>query len=331
MPHSSTRVPETIGEINDYINRTATHLVALFNPPITAGIAKSSTKTLFTGDYRNAMQITIENTGADVLNFCTHFAENTACDPVMSIEVSPGTPQTRSIQELGGEQKRNLNCTNPSAAVDGSCKVTFPLNWKRLGFLEDDLNGWLTFRQRWNEKHTLASNPATANKTNRAERRLVRKEFGIFSEPLLTLMEGNSTLTQTDRNVFNIPAPDRQPTRRGKINNAPDAALSPLEGGEILQRLRHDTDRTRASIHPLADGWKRFWKIVGKGDKVPKNHTECDRIDVGSKALSIFRPGTEHDGKKIYAFYQWVNLTNSANDGPVSPVTLVTISAGTPE
>lgn len=133
-------------------------------------------------------------------------------------------------------------------------------------------------------------------------------------------------LTNDDRAELKIPKRDTKPTARGPITTAPDVALAPLEGAKIKQRLRYDTDKTRASMHPLADGWERAVKI---GGAPPANPSECPIRETGSGALSTIDVGMDNDRKSYYAFFRWVNISNKENNSGWSPMKVVTVSGGT--
>lgn len=133
-------------------------------------------------------------------------------------------------------------------------------------------------------------------------------------------------LTNDDRNQLRIFARDLKPTERGPISTAPDVALTPQEGAKIKQRLRFDTDKNRASMHPLADGWERAVKIGGGPPATP---SQCPIRETGTKALTTFDAGMDNDGERYYAFYRWANFSNKENNSGWSPMKVVTISGGT--
>ena len=177
----------------------------------------------------------------------------------------------------------------------------------------------------WIEVYPLTTNRATSTGALRDRRNVLLKEI----KDLLKVIYGDvpvSVLTEVDRNTLRIFKRDTTPTARGPIPTAPDVAFTPLEGGQIRQRLRVDTDATRASVHPLADGWERVAKI---GGTPPANVSECPLKHNGTDALSTFDAGQENDGKRLYAFIRWINLGNSANNSAWSSMEIVTISAGT--
>jgi hypothetical protein len=135
-----------------------------------------------------------------------------------------------------------------------------------------------------------------------------------------------SKLTEDDRQALRTFKRDTKATARGPISTAPDVSLTPLEGAKIRQRLRFDTDKNRASTHPLADGWERAVKI---GGTAPANPDQCPIRETGTKALSTISAGMANDGKRYYAFYRWANFTNKANNSGWSPMKVVTVSGGT--
>ncbi len=177
----------------------------------------------------------------------------------------------------------------------------------------------------WTQLWALTINKATATEPVRRQRNKLRK---VITAKLREIYQDipESALTEVDRSTLRIFKRDTKPSSRGKITTAPDVSFTPLEGGDIRQRLRVDEDATRASRHPLADGWERVSKI---GGTPPADATECPVKDSGTEALSTFSAGQENDGKRIYAFVRWINLSNAANNSPWSPMEMVTVSAGT--
>ncbi len=133
-------------------------------------------------------------------------------------------------------------------------------------------------------------------------------------------------LTNDDRAELKIPKRDTKATARGPITTAPDVALTPLEGAKIRQRLRFDTDKNRASMHPLADGWERAVKI---GGGPPANPSESPIRETGTGALNTIDAGMDNDRKSYYAFFRWINISNPENNSGWSPMKVVTISGGT--
>ena len=181
-------------------------------------------------------------------------------------------------------------------------------------------NGWL-------QVFPLTQNEATVTNPLRNQRNALRIDITTLLREIYQDIP-ESALNEVDRSTLKIAKRDTKPTARGPITTAPDVAFTPLEGGNIRQRLRVDEDANRASRHPLADGWERVSKI---GGTPPADATECPVTNTGTEALSTFNAGQENDGKRLYSFLRWINLNNPTNNSPWSPMEVVTISAGTVE
>lgn len=197
-----------------------------------------------------------------------------------------------------------------------------------LGLSGPEMTAWSAFLTDWSTTYALWGNLNTRTKTVIDHKNEIKADFRDFTEPLLTRMEGSPNIIDDDRNVLNIAKPDRTPTPRGKIDTAPDTAITPMEGGMLRIRNRIDTHAKRASMHPLADGLEMAYKI---GGAPPANETACPNKFISKKALFDFEGDTVNDRKTIYVYTRWVNLSNQTNNGPWSPLVMATISAGTPD
>ena len=210
--------------------------------------------------------------------------------------------------------------------LDATDPITGIPNYVRLGLTVGQRNGWAGRKNTWNNKYALWADLNTRTLPVTAEKNNAKQDFIDFVQPLLNFIAGRTELLEADFAAFNIKKRDTRPTPRGPITTVPDVALSPLEGAKIRQRLRFDTDRDRASMHPLADGWERAVKI---GGSPPANPNQCPIRETGTGALSTVNAGMENDRKSYYAFYRWVNITNPVNNSGWSPMEVVTISGGT--
>ena len=155
----------------------------------------------------------------------------------------------------------------------------------------------------------------------------MKADFIEFATPLLVRMGTSANIIEADRSALEIPV--RKPsTERGPITTAPNTSMSPKEGGQIKIENRVDDDSTRPSMHPLADALEMKYKI---GAPPPANAAACPNTFMSSKATFTFDGGQENDGKKLYVYTRWVNISNPANSGPWSSLEIATISAGTPD
>jgi hypothetical protein len=53
---------------------------------------------------------------------------------------------------------------------------------------------------------------------------------------------------------------------------------------------------------------------------VPATAKDCTQSVISKKAIFIVQLGQESSGKRIYAFFRWVNASKPANSGPWSTV-----------
>lgn len=329
MPQGKTRVPQDDSGFDNYIRTSATHLGNVSpgtETVIESGIPEATTQNVAEGPFSNSIEVKLENTGpASTLTFCRAANPTDGCAPP-NIPVGPGASIIIALGDIPGTGNF-LNVTNQFGLGAGSYRVTLPTaNFVRLGISGADYATWRDFNKEWIGVYAIYVNESLRTKTITIEKNKIKKKFTAFTEALLTRMSGSPNITSTDRIALHLLERDRQPTLRGEISTAPDVALTPLEGGKIRQRLRVDTDSSKASIHPLADGWKRYMKI---GAPAPANNLACPLIDIGSKALTTFNGGVENDGKKMYCFFQWINISHPEKNSPISPMAVVTISAGT--
>jgi len=122
---------------NNHRRKALEHYITLgLSRTITVNLPANSTQNILTGDFTDLMPVILEVTSVpgggpppqppSSLYFQMTTGPDTPVDLATAIEVVPGTTQTRTILELGGDDKRFLNVTNPSPTVPGTCKVTLP-------------------------------------------------------------------------------------------------------------------------------------------------------------------------------------------------------------
>ncbi len=197
------------------------------------------------------------------------------------------------------------------------------VNSTRLGEL-NDLYDEPAAGTGWLQIYPLTMDDTTVTPSLRDTRKdLIVAVNDKLREIYLNLPEAD--LTQTDRNKLRIFK--RKPRSiRTRINEAPDVALTTMEGGNIRQRLRFDTDENRASRHPDADGWIRVSKTVGAPPSSPE---DCPVKEEGTRVLSTIEAGSVNDRQPYYCFVRWAIFGQSAKNGPWSGMEVVSISAGT--
>ncbi len=198
----------------------------------------------------------------------------------------------------------------------------------RLGLSAGQLAQWLAYRDEWTQVYTKLINGATRTKVHTTTKDNVRKAFIAFATPLLTAMGVHAALTIDDRNTFNLPERDRIMTKRSKIDDHANAHLIPMQGGGIKVRTRVTGDGGRASRHPLADHLEmRYLLVVPTGvdasgmllwPEPPIAASACPHSTICTRAIFTLELGEGHSGKRIYAFFRWVNARNLKLSGPWS-------------
>ncbi|MCF8275281.1 MAG: hypothetical protein K9J17_00995 [Flavobacteriales bacterium] len=218
-----------------------------------------------------------------------------------------------------------------------------PTNGERLGLTVGELTEWSSRRDAWVLIYAKHKDASKRTKTITAEKDLQKKAFIQFANPLLTRMSVSPALTSDDRGALHLSERDA-PTERTKIETTPLAKIIPMEGGDVKIRVRTTEDGNRASKHPDADHVEMRYALVSVGQdtgsfpipdptiprppsdtaagaqKVPTTAAECPYSKISKKAIFIASLGQEHSGKRIYAFFRWVNASKEENSSSWSTV-----------
>jgi hypothetical protein len=126
----------------------------------------------------------------------------------------------------------------------------------------------------------------------------------------------NSKISKADKVILVGKERDTEPSPRPKITDIPIVGFKPLGGGSIEVTCMRETDQTRPSIQPDADGIECRYTFVPKREMPPKSWEDCSRIQTSKKARFIISCGVENAGHSFYGFFRWVNLTTPDNSGP---------------
>jgi len=318
---SGTRIPEKDSEFFTYLYETRNYLVNPYRPAILQGVPANTTVNLLSEDALPAnMLVSLANTGAvgtaPDLHFCLAFNDDIACIVGSSATVIAGATSTVLVSTLGIDDMNHLNVTNAHATNDSLCQVSFQPNWQRLGLLDSQKNAWVSKADLLINKYTLTQSELTRTPALVNQRNALKAEFFEFAEPILKQIEGSLNLTLDDRDVFNIPMPDRTRTPRGPIGDSKPLVGLTLQGtGNVRFRCRVDEDSTRASRHPLSDGVEIKYALLNVGDPPPVSVDACPNNFFSSKALFVLALGAGATGKKLYGFARWINSSNPANNG----------------
>lgn len=319
MPNTRYRIPRKDADFLLFLQRTVNHLKEPFLEEATATVAALTTVNLGTADFTEQLEVTIENTGpvaAPDLYFCIVSEDDEACDTDTAIVVAQGETVAVIVKQLGSATLHELNVTNIHPTDSSSCKVTFPLNWKRLGLLQEHFDTWKNFQDNWIAKYLLTQNPATRTTTITAEKNSLKDDFIAFAEAPMNIIAASYNLTQTDRDIFNIPERDRTPTPRAAITEAPFTDLKGGDGCMVSFTHRVSGDASRSSIHPDADGVETKWVLLDSGAPAPGAPAECPNTEFSSKAIHSLDFGIENAGKRLHSFSRWRNNSEAQKSSP---------------
>lgn len=191
-----------------------------------------------------------------------------------------------------------------------------PATWQRLGLTTDENTKWIDFHDRWEQQYLLYSNKNARTTTITKDKNKLKKDFIAFATPVLLKIAAHPALNTGDRLNFRLLERDRILTKRGRIEDVPMALMQPTGGGTLNIRVRRETDKDRASRHPLADGIEMKYIITDVNAVAPHSADDCVMNYISKKAIFSFKTKPGNAGKRIYAFFRWVNLSNYENSGP---------------
>jgi hypothetical protein len=201
-----------------------------------------------------------------------------------------------------------------------------PTTAERLGLSADQLAQWLNYRDEWAEVYAKFTNDSTRTQAHTMRKDTLRRAFIVFASPLLTAMLVHPALNANDRLTFNLPERDRTMTKRGKIVDMAYGLLTPLLGGLVQVRVRMMDDGGRASRHPLCDHLEMRYHLAAPTGvdasgmllwpDPPLTVDECPHSTISTRAIFTLELGQGHSGKRIHAFFRWVNARNLKMSGP---------------
>lgn len=211
------------------------------------------------------------------------------------------------------------------------------MNDVRLGLTPAQSSQWQTRRTNWNLIYAKYEDPLQRTKAVTAEKNAQKKAFTAFAIPILTAISVSPALTQDDRVAFNLPERDA-PSERVKIQTAPYGQLLAQDGGSMKVRVRTTSDGNRASMHPDSDHVEMRYALVAvavaqpdpmqppsptnpaTGVAGPATAAECPLSAISTKAQFLVDLGQESSGKRLFAYFRWVNAVKPALSSPWSTV-----------
>ncbi len=190
-----------------------------------------------------------------------------------------------------------------------------PPAWQRFRISEENKNTWIEFMNLWDDMYPQYTDLSKRTMAVTAEKNRIKKEFIRFAQPLLTQMSGSSA-TESDRLTFNLRKKERPYRKRGKIDEAPDAHVQSIGGGQLKIRVRRLNQEGRRGKHPLADIVEiRYWV----GHRVLTMPLEqCTNSFSTGKTYFIMKLPEDAIGKWAYFYFRWAIMGNAENSGPYS-------------
>jgi hypothetical protein len=132
-----------------------------------------------------------------------------------------------------------------------------------------------------------------------------------------------SVLNTDDRNTLNLHERDTNPSPRPAINTSPVAKLSSGPGARMEIICRVETDSSRASIHPDADGVEVAYIVAATP---PASPAACNKIILSTKAKFSVQTDIAEAGKKMFAYMRWKNNSSDDKSGPWTSVLSATVA-----
>ncbi len=93
----------------------------------------------------------------------------------------------------------------------------------------------------------------------------------------------------------------------------PSVKVASLAGAGVEVVNRVESDSSRPSLHPEADGVEIRYIIVAKADDpVPADPEDYPKVVVSRKAKTLIKAGVANVGSRMIGFCRWINSSENA-------------------
>jgi hypothetical protein len=200
-----------------------------------------------------------------------------------------------------------------------------PTGADRLGLSSAQATAWATFLANWIIIYGKYQDKAQRTTAVTDDKNQLKTDFIAFAVTPLKVIEVSPNLTSDDRLTFNLPAPDKVKTTRGKIQDSPFGKLKSKGLGLLDVQVRREHDASRPSLHKLSDAVEFKYKIIDPeeepsptpvppapgtgGDSVPLPK-DMPLSHISKKASWRMDLGETAVGKRIVGYVRWVNLSD---------------------
>ncbi len=132
----------------------------------------------------------------------------------------------------------------------------------------------------------------------------------------------NSAISIEEKISLGINPGTNAGSSRPAIDEEPLLQLRARGALQIVVQVRTETDSTRPSIHPLADGVEIRYTF---GSTPPAGVAECREVFFSTKARFKKTMSADVEGKSIYMYARWSNTTDDTKNSGWSQVESVVV------
>ena len=191
-----------------------------------------------------------------------------------------------------------------------------------LGIPAERCNEVIAAQRLWEKDFARGGKETDRRKSETAAKQETRDVY----EPLLRSVVNeyirfNRKASKEIKTMLGLTVPDLKRTHRtAAIEEVPDFVMLPIGGGEIKFAVDAIHKSKRAGRFRHADIEVRY-KIISAGrEDIPKSADELPNQYISTKAVFLQNCGANTLEKVLYAAIRWVDLTNTALNGPWSNV-----------
>lgn len=146
-----------------------------------------------------------------------------------------------------------------------------------------------------------------------AERKKFEKQLRQFVNGFI---RGNTKITTEQMADMGLAHRRQKRKVREQMNESPEVSLVLLGGMQVKIFCRQQNHDGKASVHPEADGIELRYSLG-----TPVSHaSQATEVLFTKKAKNLLRLPIEAQGKKLYVFTRWLNLTHPERSSPWSEV-----------
>lgn len=149
-------------------------------------------------------------------------------------------------------------------------------------------------------------------------RKNFEKQLRLFVNAFI---RGNAKITDEQMTGLGLARRRKKRKVREAMNEAPQLILQVLGGMQVKVFCRQPDTVGKASVHPESDGIELRYSLG-----TPATHVaQATEVLFTKKAKNLLRLPLDAQGKKLYVFARWLNLTHPNRSSPWSAVREVVV------